>query len=449
MSSHRTTWIARGSSTGTARRSLPVPERSLIEAIAAELGEQASAGTAAGTEGLLLGIGDDAAVVGCAGVCVTSVDAMVEGTHFRLGEGFSEPAEVGHRALAGALSDLAAMGARPGQAYFVLGLPHGFSEQRALELMRAAGALASDTGTVIAGGDVVAAPILIVSVTAVGWAARTRPSCSPVREPGPGTSWASPAASAPPPPRWPRWRDGLRARRRAPPPWRAPPLPAPGWPRAAALAALGAHAMIDLSDGLAADAAQLASRSGVQLELRLRDLPLAEGVAEVAGALGVEPWRLAAGGGEDYELCFCAAPEDRGRLEQALRQDGLAGVSWIGTVREGPAGVVLLDADGRPVQLEGYEHRWWRASAAAPTRCRRGSPGRRSSSGPRIETSTGSGVWPVPVGTSWTRASSSEDTPQPKPTLHMAIAAGPTKPPANSSTAAHTASPTPSPSWCE
>ncbi len=70
---------------------------------------------------------------------VTSVDAMVEGTHFRLGAGFSEPAEVGRRALAGALSDLAAMGAQPGEAYFVLGLPHGFSEEQALELMRAAG----------------------------------------------------------------------------------------------------------------------------------------------------------------------------------------------------------------------------------------------------------------------------------------------------------------------
>ncbi len=357
MSSHRTTWIARGSSTGTARRSLPVPERSLIEAIAAELGEQASAGTAAGTEGLLLGIGDDAAVVGSSGVCVTSVDAMVEGTHFRLGEGFSEPAEVGHRALAGALSDLAAMGARPGQAYFVLGLPHGFSEQRALELMRAAGALARETGTVIAGGDVVAAPILIVSVTAVGWAASAADLLT--RSGGragdlvgvTGSLGAAAAALAQMEGRAPRTPAGAAALARA-------AAPRPRLAEGHALATLGAHAMIDLSDGLAADAAQLASRSGVQLELRLQDLPLAEGVAEVARALGVEPWRLAAGGGEDYELCFCAAPEDRGRLEQALQEDGLAGVSWIGTVGEGAGGVVLLDADGRPVQLEGYEHRW-------------------------------------------------------------------------------------------
>ena len=116
------------------------------------------------------GIGDDAAVVRARPVCVTSVDAMVEGVHFRLGEGWATPAEVGHRALAGALSDLAAMGADPGEAYLVLGLPAGFGEERALELMRAADALAARTGTTIAGGDVVGAPVLTVSVTAVGWA---------------------------------------------------------------------------------------------------------------------------------------------------------------------------------------------------------------------------------------------------------------------------------------
>ncbi len=75
-------------------------------------------------------------------VCVTSVDAMVEGVHFRLRDGWATPGEVGHRALAGALSDLAAMGADPGEAYLVLGLPAGFGEERALELVRGADALA-------------------------------------------------------------------------------------------------------------------------------------------------------------------------------------------------------------------------------------------------------------------------------------------------------------------
>jgi len=63
---------------------------------------------------------------------------MVDGVHFHLRPGVASAAEVGHRALAGALSDLAAMGADPGEAYLALGLPVGFTEQQALELVRAA-----------------------------------------------------------------------------------------------------------------------------------------------------------------------------------------------------------------------------------------------------------------------------------------------------------------------
>ncbi|HTQ67289.1 MAG TPA: thiamine-phosphate kinase [Solirubrobacteraceae bacterium] len=310
-----------------------------------------------GTAGLLLGIGDDAAVVRASGVCVTSVDAMVEGTHFRLGDGFGEPAEIGHRALAGALSDLAAMGARPGEAYFVLGLPRGFSEASALELMRAAGSLALATGTVIAGGDVVAAPVLIVSVTAVGWAEDPSElvSRSGARAGDlvgvTGSLGAAAAALAVTEGQAPRSAASAPALARA-------AAPEPRLREGRELAALGAHAMIDLSDGLATDAGHLAARSGVRLELRLADLPLAEGVAEVARSIGVEPWRLAAGGGEDYELCLCAAAEDREAIERALHAHGCAPVSWIGAVHEGDPEVVLLDAGNRPVELAGYEHRW-------------------------------------------------------------------------------------------
>jgi translation initiation factor IF-1 len=133
-----------------------IAERSLIASIAAELAASPDATR------VLRGIGDDASVVRARAVCVTSVDAMIEGVHFRLQEGWATPAEVGHRALAGALSDLAAMGADPGEAYIVLGLPAGFGEERSLELIRGAAALARETGTVIAGGDVVAAPVLTV-----------------------------------------------------------------------------------------------------------------------------------------------------------------------------------------------------------------------------------------------------------------------------------------------
>jgi thiamine-monophosphate kinase len=303
------------------------------------------------------GAGDDAAVVRGRGYAVTSVDMMVEGVHFRGGE--LTPGEIGHRALAGALSDLAAMGAPAGEAYLALGLPPATELDSARALIDGAAALARELDVTIAGGDVTAAPALVVSCTVVGW----------VDDPGElvgrdgarpgdlvGVTGALGGAAA-----------GLAAvegRCDTLPTALAAQLreryarPHPRLAEGRALALAGVSAMLDISDGLATDVAHIATASEVSIELSLDAIPLAPGITEVAAALGEDPATFAARGGEDYVLCVCASPASRPGLEAALAASS-AGVTitWVGSVlASGPVGARLLDADGNDVHMTGYEH---------------------------------------------------------------------------------------------
>src|SRR5579864_3483428 len=302
---------------------------------------------------VIRGLGDDAAVVRGGGYSVVSVDAMVDGVHFRTGQ--LRPADIGHRALAAALSDMAAMGVRPGEAYLLLGLPSGYPAPDALELATGAQELAAASGVTIAGGDVTSAPALTVSFTAVGWAEDpgqivgrdgARPGDVVVVTGSLGGSGAGLAlleGRADAAGLTEAVRNDLRDRYAR---------PRPRLLEGRMLAGLGARAMIDLSDGLATDAGHLARRSGVRLELSLASLPVCDGVSEVASALGQDPGILAASAGEDYELCACLSPA-AAQHAHAAWPTTTAALSLIGTVVEGPPEAIFSDAEDT---LSGFEH---------------------------------------------------------------------------------------------
>ncbi|HTU16109.1 MAG TPA: thiamine-phosphate kinase [Solirubrobacterales bacterium] len=297
-----------------------------------------------GSARLKTGVGDDAAVTVPGGATATSVDAIVEGVHFR--REWSPPDAIARKALGSALSDLAAMGAEPGEIYVTLGVPRGTDPGFLKELAEGFLDTADRFGAVLAGGDTVSSRTLFVSVTVVGHAPdEDRFVLRSGAVPGEivaVTGELGGAAAG----HWLLHRDSseLDADQRALVERQLRPVPrlAAG----SALAASGAGSMVDVSDGLMADLAHVAAASGVSIDVDPELVPVQAGVEMVAAAAGETALGLALSGGEDYELAV-TMPESR--FEEA--RAALAGLN-VRLTRIGRVG----SGSGVSPEQRGYDH---------------------------------------------------------------------------------------------
>ncbi len=284
---------------------------------------------AAGAPASPEGPGDDAALVTApGGRLVATTDLLVEGTHFR--RDWSSAYDIGRKAAAQNFADVAAMGATASVLLIGLGAPADLPVEDFDAIAAGVRAECGVAGAQLIGGDLVSAPQLVVSGTALGTLDGVEPVLRSGARPGDlvgvvgHLGWAAAGL------RLLRLgeREGplIDAHRRPSPPYATGPL----------LAAAGVSAMCDVSDGLIGDAQHLADASGVQIEL---DLP----ALRLLGAPGVTDDELLSGG-EDHALLFTAPP-----------RTGLPdGVTIVGRVSEVAEPAVLVD--GRPPAVRSYQH---------------------------------------------------------------------------------------------
>ncbi len=309
--------------------------------------------------GVSVGIGDDTAVLQPTpgAWLLATTDLVIEDVHFRRRS--APPGDIGWKAMAVNLSDIAAMGGVPRFALVALACPEETEVEEIDLFYEGLTAAAAPHGVAVVGGDTAASPAgWIVNVTLLGEMTMEPRLRSGAR---PGDVIAVMGALG-------RSAAGLAVLEAG----RRPDLPddvlddvARAHLRPVARVAegkwLGAHegvhAMIDLSDGLATDLGLIATESRVTARVDLPRLPVAASARAVAEALGLDPLELATTGGEDYELLFTA---DRSAVEaimSGLRSATGTVATVIGEITAGIPKVDFVDAAGRVVDVgEGYEH---------------------------------------------------------------------------------------------
>ncbi|MCW2869234.1 thiamine-phosphate kinase [Actinacidiphila oryziradicis] len=287
-----------------------------------------------------LGPGDDAAVVAAPDRrVVATVDALIEGRHFR--RDWSTAYDVGRKAAAQNLADIAAMGAVPTAVLLALVVPADLPVTWPVELMDGIRDECQVAGAAVAGGDVVRGDTIMVSITALGDLRNREPVTRSGARPGDiiaVTGWLgwSAAGFAVLSRGFRSPRAFVEAHRRPEPPYHAGP----------AAADLGATAMTDVSDGLVADLGHIATASGVRIDLKSADIDVPVQMADIGQAVGVDPLHWVLTGGEDHAIVAAFPP------------DAKLPARWriIGEVLK-PAGTPQVTVDGAPWdKAGGWDH---------------------------------------------------------------------------------------------
>lgn len=286
----------------------------------------------------LLGPGDDAAVVAAPDArVIATTDVLVEGVHFRLD--WSTPEQIGRKAAAANLADVAAMGATPTALLLGLVCPPTTPVETVVAIGAALRAEAAVAGADVVGGDITSGPVIVLAVTALGHLGGRPPVTRSGARPGDVVALCGSVGRAAA--GWSVLLRGFRSPREFVEAHRVPTPPYAAGPLAAQA---GATAMIDVSDGLLADLGHVAAASGVLIDLEVPQVP--PRMAEVGSALGVDPlvWLLT--GGEDHAL---AATFPAGT---ALPE----GWTAIGAVRAGAPAVLVAGRPFDPEAAPGWTH---------------------------------------------------------------------------------------------
>lgn len=284
-------------------------------------------------EHVLIGPGDDAAVLRIRnGHVVVSTDLMVEGRHFR--RDWASAEDVGHRAAAQNLSDINAMGGTAHSLTIGLAAPVDLPVQWALDFARGFAAECASVGASVVGGDLTRAGEIVIAVTVIGACTeapvvRSGAVAGDVLALTGRQGWAAGGLAV--------LGRGFRSPRVLVEAYRRPQPP---YAAGKVAAEAGATSMIDISDGLLAEAKHLADESGVAIDVRRKAFDLAEPLVAVGAALGVEPLQFVLGGGDDHSLLAtfpsaAAVPEGWHVIGSVSEGEG---VTVDGGEYEGPTG---------------------------------------------------------------------------------------------------------------